>query len=163
MVFKTKEANRTSPPGNMIWIDIFYQIIMILGDSVLLGGSKPGDKLLYIYGMDSKFVEFRSGEDFIFYDRHECWVELVMRNIELLCWHFLGGKGKDLGTPLRYIYLILCGGGRQYAHILLQKLIFLILTPNTIRQSMRKGEYPTRFVISMAKLPPLSPISDTLG
>ena len=37
-------------------IDIFYQIILIIGDSVLLGGFKLGDEVLDVYVVNSKFV-----------------------------------------------------------------------------------------------------------
>ena len=39
---------------------ISYRIILILGDSVLLGGFKLGDEVLIVYGVDTKFVECRS-------------------------------------------------------------------------------------------------------
>ena len=41
-------------------IDMLYQIILIIGGSVLLGGLKLGDKVLNVYGVDAKFVECRS-------------------------------------------------------------------------------------------------------
>ena len=56
----------------MITIAIFFQIIMILGESVLLGVLNIGDKALDFYFADEIFLECRSDEDFIFYDRHEC-------------------------------------------------------------------------------------------
>ena len=52
-------------------ISIFYLIILILGDSVLLGEFKLGDEVLDVYGVDAKYLKFRSDEDFIFYGRHE--------------------------------------------------------------------------------------------
>ena len=51
-------------------IAIFYQIILIIGDSVLLGGFKLGDEFLGVCGVEI-FLEYISDEDFIFYDRHE--------------------------------------------------------------------------------------------
>ena len=45
---------------NMMMIDILYQIILILGDSVLLGGLKLVYEVLDIYGVDAKILECRS-------------------------------------------------------------------------------------------------------
>ena len=56
----------------MVLISIFYQFILILGESVLLSGFKLGDEVLDVYGVDSKYIEYRCDEDFIFYDIHEC-------------------------------------------------------------------------------------------
>ena len=52
-------------------IEISYKIILSLGDSVLLGGFELGYKVLDIFCVDEKFVELRSDEYFILYDRHE--------------------------------------------------------------------------------------------
>ena len=38
-------------------IDIFYQIILIIGDSILFVGFKNLDEVLGFYGVDAKFVE----------------------------------------------------------------------------------------------------------
>ena len=46
---------------------VFYQDILILGDSVLLGRFKLGDEDFDVYDSDAKFTEFRSDGDFIFY------------------------------------------------------------------------------------------------
>ena len=53
-------------------VAISYQIILILGDSVLFGGFKLGDEVLDVYGVDKKFGECRSDEESILYDKHEC-------------------------------------------------------------------------------------------
>ena len=56
----------------MMLISIFYQIIMIIGEFVFLGGFELGDEVLGVYGVDAKYVECRSDEYYILYDRHEC-------------------------------------------------------------------------------------------
>ena len=38
-------------------IYIFYQIILILGESVLLVGLKLGYEVLNVYGVDVKYIE----------------------------------------------------------------------------------------------------------
>ena len=68
---KTKADKSTIPPRNLNPIEIYYTIILILGDSVLLGGFKIGYEVLSVFGVDDKFVECRSDEDFILYGRHE--------------------------------------------------------------------------------------------
>ena len=54
----------------MIIISIFYQIILVFGESVLLGGFKIRDEVLDVYGVDAKYLESRYDEYFILYDRH---------------------------------------------------------------------------------------------
>ena len=46
-------------PGNMMLIAIYYHIILILGDTVLLGGLQLRYEFLevYVYGVDKKYVE----------------------------------------------------------------------------------------------------------
>ena len=68
---KTKSEKSNSPPLFMILIAIPYPIIVILGDYFLLGGFELGDEGLGVYGVDAKFLECRSDEDFILYNRHE--------------------------------------------------------------------------------------------
>ena len=64
---------------------VFYQLTLILGDYILLGRFKLGDEALDISGVYAKFSEFRSDGDFIFYDRRELIVELVMIHFDILC------------------------------------------------------------------------------
>ena len=80
MVLKTKEQKNTTRPGNLI--------ILILGYSVFLGGFELEVEVLDVFGVNNKFVEWRSDEDFIFYDRHEFWEEIVMRHVKLIWWEF---------------------------------------------------------------------------
>ena len=56
------------------WFDliyaVLYQLILLLGKSVLLGGFELGDEVLSVSGVDKKFTEWRSDGHFILYDRH---------------------------------------------------------------------------------------------
>ena len=52
----TKSEKITIPPGNMMLIDIFYHIIIILGDYILLGGFELGYEVLGVYGVDAKYL-----------------------------------------------------------------------------------------------------------
>ena len=52
-------------------ISILYQIILIIGEYILLGGLKLGDKGLDVYGVDAKYIECISDEESIYYDRHK--------------------------------------------------------------------------------------------
>ena len=109
----TKAYKSTSPPVNLILIAILYQIILILNVYVLLGGFEPGYEVLDVYVVDTKFVECISNEDLIFYDRNKSWVDIFMIHVEFLCWYYSFVWIKYLGLPMRYIYWILCGVGRQ--------------------------------------------------
>ena len=51
-------------------VAIYHHIVIIIGDYVLLGGFKLGDKVLALFGLDEDFVECRSDEYFILCDRH---------------------------------------------------------------------------------------------
>ena len=53
-------------------IEIYHQIILIFGDSVLLDGIELGDEVIGVYGVDAKILECRYYEHFILYDIHEC-------------------------------------------------------------------------------------------
>ena len=66
-------------------IEIYYQIILVLCDYVLLSVFKHGDRVLDVFDMDENILECRSDEDFILYDRHELWVDLVMIHVEFPC------------------------------------------------------------------------------
>ena len=52
----------------MMLISIWYQIILILGESVFLVGLKLGHEFIYVYGVEAKYLECIYDEDFIFYD-----------------------------------------------------------------------------------------------
>ena len=53
---KTKAEKSTTPLVNLIRIDIFYQITLIIGGYIVLGVLKLVDKVLDVCGMDVKFV-----------------------------------------------------------------------------------------------------------
>ena len=50
----------------------------------MFGGFKLGYEVLGVYGMDIKFVNCRSDDDFVLYDRYELLIELVMRHVECI-------------------------------------------------------------------------------
>ena len=81
----------------------------------MLGGFELGDEALDVSGVDANISECIYNGYFIFYDRHECILELVMIHIELICLECLCGWRKYFGLTLRYLYLRLCGVGRQYS------------------------------------------------
>ena len=54
LVSKTKSEKITTPPKNTMLIEISNHNIMILGDSVLLGGLKLWVEDLDVYGVDEK-------------------------------------------------------------------------------------------------------------
>ena len=56
MVSNTKIEKITSPLVNVIMIAIYYQIILIFGDSVLLGGFEPIEELFDVFGVDKTIV-----------------------------------------------------------------------------------------------------------
>ena len=48
LVSNTKSEKSTSLPENLMWVEIAYHIILMVGDSVLLGGFELGDKVLVL-------------------------------------------------------------------------------------------------------------------
>ena len=78
-----------------------------------MGGFEIWDEVLDVYGVDKKIVECRYDEDFMLYDRHEFWVELVMRNVNFPCWYCLDGCRNDLGLQMCYFCWILYGVGSK--------------------------------------------------
>ena len=51
----------------------------------MLCGFELGDEVLDVYGVDIEIVDYRSIEDFTFYQRCEFLVEVVMRHVKLPC------------------------------------------------------------------------------
>ena len=45
-MFNLKAEMITFPPQNMMLIDVLYQLLMVIGDPILLGGFKMGDEIL---------------------------------------------------------------------------------------------------------------------
>ena len=70
----------------MMLIEFYHQIILILGESVLLGEFELGYEVLDIYGVDAKILECRSDEDFVLYERHEFQVDIMMIHVKFICW-----------------------------------------------------------------------------
>ena len=68
---KTKAYKSARPPENLILISVFYQLIMFLGEYVLLGGLDIRYEFLDVSGVGNKFEGLIYGGDFILYDRHE--------------------------------------------------------------------------------------------
>ena len=82
---KNKSEKKTIPPGNLLLVAIYYQLILILGESVLLGGFQLGEDLIDVFCVEKTFVEYRSDENFILYDRHEIRVDILMKHVKFLC------------------------------------------------------------------------------
>ena len=52
-------------------IYVLYQILLLLGGFILLGGFKLGDEVLDVSGVDAKISVCRYYGDFILDERHE--------------------------------------------------------------------------------------------
>ena len=63
---------KTLPPQNMILIAVFYQLILVIVDRILLGGFKLGDEVLDKSKLGAKFLGNGADGDFILYDISEC-------------------------------------------------------------------------------------------
>ena len=55
----------------MILIAVLYHLILFIGDTILLGGFKPGYEVLDLSGIGDIFIECGADEDFILDDGHE--------------------------------------------------------------------------------------------
>ena len=62
----------TLPLQNLILITIFYQLLLVIGDPILLGGFKMGDEVLYQSGLGDVFAGHGAGGDLVLDDSHEC-------------------------------------------------------------------------------------------
>ena len=61
----------TFPPQNLMLISFFYQLLMFIGDRILLGGFKLGDEVLDLSVLGVILIEHGTDGDFILYVRHE--------------------------------------------------------------------------------------------
>ena len=66
-----KAEMSTYPPQNIILIAVSYQIILVIGDPILLGGFKLGDEVLDKSGLGDIFLGHGAYGYFILYGRHE--------------------------------------------------------------------------------------------
>ena len=60
------------PPHNLMPVTVFNQFLLVVGDTILLGGFKMGDKVLDQSGLGAIFLGHGVDGDFILYDSHEC-------------------------------------------------------------------------------------------
>ena len=66
-----KSQNTTTPTVNIMLIYFFYQILLILGDSILLGGFELGDDLLDVSSAYTKNQGYISDGNLFLDHRHE--------------------------------------------------------------------------------------------
>ena len=57
---------------NLMLITIFYQLLLVIGDPIFLGGFKMGDEVLYQSGLGDVFSGHGAGGDLVLDDSHEC-------------------------------------------------------------------------------------------
>ena len=62
----------THPLQNLMLIAVLYQILLVFGYTILLGGFKMGDEVLDQSGLGAIFVGHDADGDFILDDSHEC-------------------------------------------------------------------------------------------
>ena len=72
LMSKFKSDQSTCPPGNMTMISVLYNILLIIGDPILLGRLKLGDDVLDLSGVDAKYSGFRVDGEFILNSANEC-------------------------------------------------------------------------------------------
>ena len=56
---------------NMMLISVFYQLLLVIGDPILLSGFKMGDEVLDQLVLGAIFIGNGTDGDFILYDSHE--------------------------------------------------------------------------------------------
>ena len=66
-----KAEMSTCPTQNLMLIPVFYQLILVIVDPILLGGFKLGDEVLDQSKLGAKFLGNGADGDFIFYDSPE--------------------------------------------------------------------------------------------
>ena len=62
----------TCPPLNLILISVFYQLLLVIGDPILLGVLKMDDEVLDQSGLGAIFIGHGADGDFILDYSHEC-------------------------------------------------------------------------------------------
>ena len=74
MCLGTRDKNKmyAIPPGYLVLFSILYQILLVLGDSIMLGKFKLGDEVLDISIVYPVILLCSSDADFFLGDSHEC-------------------------------------------------------------------------------------------
>ena len=57
---------------NLMLVDFSCQLILFIGDAIMLGTFKLGDEVLDMLVLGDKFVGHGAYGDFVLYDSHEC-------------------------------------------------------------------------------------------
>ena len=61
----------TFPPQNLILIYVFYQLLLVIGYPILLGGFKMGDEVIDQSGLGAIFVVHGVDGDSVLNESHE--------------------------------------------------------------------------------------------
>ena len=61
----------TLPLQNLMLVSVFYQLLLFIGDPILLGVFKLGDEFLDLSGLGAIFFGHFADSDLILDDRHE--------------------------------------------------------------------------------------------
>ena len=59
------------PPQNLMLVTVFNQFLLVVGDPILLGGFKMGDKAFDQSGLGAIFLGNGADGDFVLYNRHK--------------------------------------------------------------------------------------------
>ena len=70
-MFNLKAEMITFPPQNMMLIDVLYQLLMVIGDPILLGGFKMDDEVFDQSVLGAIFLGHGADVDFILQKIHE--------------------------------------------------------------------------------------------
>ena len=62
----------TCPPLNLMLITVFYHILLVIGDPILLGGIKMSDEVLDQSGLGAIFFSHSADGYFILDEIYEC-------------------------------------------------------------------------------------------
>ena len=72
MLARSNEKNNARPPGHLMLIYVFYKLLLILGDYILLGRFKLRNEVLDDLGIYADFTGCIYDGELILYDTHEC-------------------------------------------------------------------------------------------